>query len=87
MPRRAKKYEAWNFVRNYVDRTLEMINYGDKSVKYVEKGDIYYCDWKFKQTSCTTKRNIRKDTYRLNVRKITVPTLVNQLPKRQSQSG
>ena len=26
---------AWNTVRNYIDRTLEMINLGDKSVKYV----------------------------------------------------
>ena len=26
---------AWNTVRNYIDRTLEMINFGDKSVKYV----------------------------------------------------
>ena len=26
---------AWNTVRNYIDRTLEMINYGDKSVEYV----------------------------------------------------
>ena len=26
---------AWNTVRNYIDRTLEMVNSGDKSVKYV----------------------------------------------------
>jgi|TARA_B100001059_G_scaffold185159_1_gene186862 2-oxoglutarate dehydrogenase E1 component len=26
---------AWNTVRNYIDRTLEMVNFGDKSVKYV----------------------------------------------------
>ena len=26
---------AWNTVRNYIDRTLEMINFGDKSVKFV----------------------------------------------------
>ena len=26
---------AWNTVRNYIDRTLEMINFGDKSVKYI----------------------------------------------------
>jgi 2-oxoglutarate dehydrogenase E1 component len=30
-----KNMGAWNTVRNYIDRTLEMINYGDKSVKYV----------------------------------------------------
>ena len=26
---------AWNTVRNYIDRTLEIVNFGDKSVKYV----------------------------------------------------
>ena len=26
---------AWNTVRNYIDRTLEMVNFGDKSVKFV----------------------------------------------------
>jgi len=26
---------AWNTVRNYIDRTLEMVNFGDKSLKYV----------------------------------------------------
>ena len=30
-----KNMGAWNTVRNYIERTLEMINYGDKSVKYV----------------------------------------------------
>ena len=30
-----KNMGAWNTVRNYIDRTLEMINLGDKSVKYV----------------------------------------------------
>ena len=30
-----KNMGAWNTVRNYINRTLEMINYGDKSVKYV----------------------------------------------------
>ena len=26
---------AWNTVRNYIDRTLDMVNFGDKSIKYV----------------------------------------------------
>ena len=26
---------AWNTVRNYIDRTLEIVNYSDKSVKYI----------------------------------------------------
>ncbi len=26
---------AWNTVRNYIDRTLEIVNFGDKSLKYV----------------------------------------------------
>ncbi len=30
-----KNMGAWNTVRNYIDRTLEMINFGDKTVKYV----------------------------------------------------
>ena len=30
-----KNMGAWNTVRNYIDRTLEMINFGDKSVKYI----------------------------------------------------
>ena len=30
-----KNMGAWNTVRNYIDRTLEMINFGDKYVKYV----------------------------------------------------
>ena len=55
-----KNMGAWNTVRNYIDRTLEMINFGDKSVKYVGRNASFYCDWKFKQTSCTTKRNIEK---------------------------
>ena len=35
MPGKQKNMGAWNTVRNYIDRTLEMINFGDKSVKYV----------------------------------------------------
>ena len=30
-----KNMGAWNTVRNYIERTLEMINFGDKSLKYV----------------------------------------------------
>ena len=30
-----KNMGAWNTVRNYIDRTLEIVNYGDKTVKYV----------------------------------------------------
>ena len=26
---------AWNTVKHYIERTLEMVNYGDKIVKYV----------------------------------------------------
>ena len=35
MSGKPKNMGAWNTVRNYIDRTLEMINFGDKSVKYV----------------------------------------------------
>ena len=30
-----KNMGAWNTVRNYIDRTLNMVNFGDKSVKYI----------------------------------------------------
>jgi 2-oxoglutarate dehydrogenase E1 component len=30
-----KNMGAWNTVRNYIDRTLEIVNFSDKSVKYV----------------------------------------------------
>ncbi len=30
-----KNMGAWNTVRNYIDRTLEIVNFGDKTVKYV----------------------------------------------------
>ena len=30
-----KNMGAWNTVRNYIDRTLDMINLGDKSVEYI----------------------------------------------------
>ena len=26
---------AWNTVRNYIDRTLKIVNFGGKTVKYV----------------------------------------------------
>ena len=59
---------AWNTVKNYIDRTLEMVNLGDKTIKYVGESILDYCDGKFQQTSCTTKRNIRKHTQRINVK-------------------
>ena len=58
-----KNMGAWNTVRNYIDRTLEMVNFGDKSVKYVgRKASSSTATGNLKQTPCTTKRNIRKDT-------------------------
>ncbi len=41
---------AWNTVRNYIDRTLEIVNFGDKSVKYVGR----------KATSSTATGNLNK---------------------------
>ena len=41
---------AWNTVRNYIDRTLEMVNFGDKSVKYVGR----------KASSSTATGNLNK---------------------------
>jgi 2-oxoglutarate dehydrogenase E1 component len=41
---------AWNTVRNYIDRTLEIVNFGDKLVKYVGR----------KATSSTATGNLNK---------------------------
>ena len=41
---------AWNTVRNYIDRTLEIANFGDKSVKYVGR----------KASSTTATGNLNK---------------------------
>ena len=41
---------AWNTVRNYIDRTLEMVDFGDKSVKYVGR----------KASSSTATGNLNK---------------------------
>ena len=35
-----KNMGAWNTVRNYIDRTLEIVNFGDKSVKYVGRKQL-----------------------------------------------
>ena len=45
-----KNMGAWNTVRNYIDRTLEMINFGDKYVKYVGR----------KASSTTATGNLNK---------------------------
>ena len=45
-----KNMGAWNTVRNYIDRTLEILNFGDKSVKYVGR----------KATSSTATGNLNK---------------------------
>jgi len=45
-----KNMGAWNTVRNYIDRTLEIVNFGDKSVKYVGR----------KASSTTATGNLNK---------------------------
>jgi 2-oxoglutarate dehydrogenase E1 component len=45
-----KNMGAWNTVRNYIDRTLEMINFGDIFVKYVGR----------KASSSTATGNLNK---------------------------
>ena len=45
-----KNMGAWNTVRNYIDRTLEIANFGDKSVKYVGR----------KASSTTATGNLNK---------------------------
>ena len=44
-----KNMGAWNTMRNYIDRTLEIIESSCKGVKYIgRKAFIHYCDWKSK---------------------------------------
>ena len=45
-----KNMGAWNTVRNYIDRTLEIVNFADKFVKYVGR----------KATSSTATGNLNK---------------------------
>jgi 2-oxoglutarate dehydrogenase E1 component len=45
-----KNMGAWNTVRNYIDRTLEIVNFADKSVKYAGR----------KATSSTATGNLNK---------------------------
>ena len=45
-----KNMGAWNTVRNYIDRTLEIVNFGDKSVKFVGR----------KASSTTATGNLNK---------------------------
>ena len=37
---------AWNTVRNYIERTLEMINFNDINIEYVGISIFNDCDWK-----------------------------------------
>ena len=55
---RTKNMGTWNTV-NYIDRTLEMINYGDKSVKYVGRN----------ASSTTTTGNFNKLLATKSIRK------------------
>ena len=50
---------AWNTVRNYIDRTLEMVNFGDKILN-IQKSYIFYCDWKFEQHLAQQKEILEK---------------------------
>jgi len=45
-----KNMGAWNTVRNYIDRTLEIVNFGDKTVQYVGR----------KASSSTATGNLNK---------------------------
>ena len=45
-PEEPKNMGAWNTVRNYIDRTLEIINFKSTRVKYIGRNGIHNCDWK-----------------------------------------
>ena len=52
---------AWNTVKYYIDRTLEIIKIKGQKVKYIGRNAAASPgNRKFKQTPCRTKRNIRK---------------------------
>ena len=54
------KYAAWNTVRNYIDRTLEMINLKDINVKYVGRQASSSTALEMQNKSCTTKEILEK---------------------------
>ena len=66
---------GWNTVRNYIDRTLEMIDLKDINVKYVGRKASSSTATGNANKHLAQQRNIRKDTRTLNNEKITVPTL------------
>ena len=61
VPRRTEKLGAWNTVRNYIERTLEMINLPEIAVKYAEKL-LHQLRLEMQTNILRNKRNIRKDT-------------------------
>ena len=46
--------------RNYIDRTLEIINFGDKSVRFVGRGIFFNCDRKFNKHLAQQKEILEK---------------------------
>ena len=57
-----KNMGVWNTVRNYIDRTLEIIYFTKDKVKYVGRKASSSTATEILINICTTKRNIRKDT-------------------------
>ena len=53
---------AWNTVRNYVERTLKMINFKDINIKFVGRSASSSTATGMLTNILHNKRNIRKDT-------------------------
>ena len=65
---------AWNTARNYIERTLEMINFKDINIKYVGRSASTTATGNANKHLAQQKEILEKIT-NTNVRKITVPTL------------
>ena len=70
-----KNMGAWNTVRNYIDRTLEIIYFTKDKVKYVGRKASSSTATGNLNKHLAQQRNIRKDIRKVNGNKIIVPTL------------
>ena len=62
-----KNMGAWNTVRNYIDRTLQIIEFKkSKSKIYRKKCLIHYCDWKPNKHLAEQKEILEKVVGKLN---------------------
>ena len=77
MSRRAKKYGAWNTVRHYIDRTLEIIEFKKTNVKYIGRNASSTTATGNYNKHLAEQKNIGKGSWKAKLmsEKIIVPTL------------